>query len=108
MPEKKLKYPANVTHTERYYLACLLIFLAGLKENLTQAQIAMRLNEADLKTPQGLPWEASTLKQVLKRLRLNRDYRSSFHSALLRLVYAGQLSVKQVQPLFTLRVTGVQ
>jgi hypothetical protein len=105
---RKPIYPSNVSHSDSYYRACILIFISGLQANQTHAQIAQHLNATDLTTVRGLPWDAETLKQVLKRIRLNRDYRSSFHQALLRLVYAVNLSVAQTLPLFTIRVTGVQ
>jgi hypothetical protein len=108
VPETKLKFPSNVSHSDSYYLSCILIFITGLQANLTHAQIARHLNDANLQTPQGLDWSADTLKQVLKRIRLNRDFRSSFHTAILRLVYAGKLSVVQTLPLFQHRTAGYQ
>jgi hypothetical protein len=103
----KKTFPANVQHSERYYLLCLLTFIDGLTANEPHSQICDRLNAQGLKTPQGLDWTADTLKSVLKRIRNHRDYRSSFHSALLRLVFDGKLTVQQTQILFAMRTTGV-
>ena len=108
MRETKPTFPSNTQHSDDFYLRCLLTFITGLQCNLTHAQIARQLNEANLNTVTGMPWCGETVKQVLKRIRLNRDYRSSFHQALLRLVYAGKLTVAQTLPLFTIRTTGVQ
>lgn len=109
MPETKPKpkYASNTQHQDSYYLAAILIFIAGLTANQTHAQIAQRLNEADLLTVTGSVWDSNAVSQCLKRLRLNRDYRSSYHAALLRLVFAGQLTVAQTLPLFQIRTTGV-
>ena len=109
MPETKPKpkYASTTQHHDSYFLACILLFIAGLTANQTHAQIAQRLNEADLQTVTGSVWDSNAVSQVLKRVRLNRDYRSSFHQALLRLVYSGQLTVAQTMPLFQIRTTGV-
>ncbi len=106
MPIQRHKFPTTVQHSEDYYLSVLLICIDGLKANQSHTQIAARLNDAGLRTPQALAWSAEGVKNTLKKVRLWRDYRSSFHAALLRLVYAGRLTVEQTTPLFLHRISG--
>lgn len=103
---KPYTYPTTVRHSDDFYLQCLLHFIDGLKSSRTHRQIAQRLNDAGLRTPQGIAWSDQGVKTTLKKIRLNADFRSSFHSALLRLVYAGRLTVEETMPLFIHRPTG--
>lgn len=100
-------FPPNQVHGDStYYLPCLLLFIAGLKANETHGQIAARLNAAGLKTPTGALWSAASLKSVLQRIRCHREFRSSFHAALMRLVFDGHLTVPQTLVLFQMRTNG--
>jgi hypothetical protein len=100
MPFKKEKYSRKTVHSLAYYKSVLLILIAGLTAFQTHQQIAERLNNAVLLTPTGKPWTASIVKESLKKLRLHRDYPNKLHHALLELIYAGELTVKQTLILF--------
>ena len=108
MPDAQTRYHSTTRHSDDFYLACLLIFINGLEADQPHSTIADRLNAAGLKTTTGTEWSAAIVKSCLKRLRLHTEYRSSYHQALLRLVFAKRLTVAQVQPLFNVRTPGVQ
>lgn len=99
------KYPTTVTHTIFYYKRVLLALIDGLNRNLTHADIATELNEQGLLTPTGLKFKGQIIKEILKKLRLNKEYSSRFHNKLLQLIVAGEISIASAMILF--KQTGV-
>lgn len=96
----------NVRHTIEYYKSVLVALIAGTTDNLTNAQIADRLNSHDIKTSGGLVWTAENVKGILRKIRLNKEFPSKIYQALLELTFMGELTVKESMPLFANRKNG--
>lgn len=105
MPIESRAFPTTVTHTLGYYKRVLLALIDGLNKNLTHTDIAAMLNRQGLLTPTGLKFKSQIVKEVLKKIRLNKEYSSRFHNKLLQLIVAGEISIASAMILF--KQTGV-
>ena len=99
-------YNPNVRHSNDYYFSVLNLLIAGNRDNLTYLQIAESLNAQDIKTSGGLLWKAENVKGVLRKLRLYKEFPSKIHHALLELIFAEKLELKESLPLFKSRLHG--
>ncbi|MDO8774304.1 MAG: hypothetical protein Q7K57_37445 [Burkholderiaceae bacterium] len=97
----------NVRHSTEYYKSVLVVLIAGTTDNLTNVQIAEKLNDHDIKTSGGLVWTAENVKGVLRKIRLNKEFPSKIYQAFLELIFTGELTIKASLPLFASRKNGL-
>lgn len=102
------KFNPNTRRSTEYYLSVLNLLIAGNRDNLTYLQIADSLNDLGIETSAGLTWTGENVKGVLRKLRLYREFPSHIHHALLELIFAGQLELRETLPLFKSRLHGTQ
>lgn len=100
------KFNPNTRHSNEYYRRVLNLLIAGNRDNLTYLQIAESLNAEEIPTSGGLLWSAENVKGVLRKLRLYKEFPSKIHHALLELVFANELTLRETLPLFKSRLHG--
>ena len=96
----------NVRHSLTYYKSVLDVLIATNAENKTYAEIAVHLNNLEIKTSGGLTWTPENVKGVLRKIRLYKEMPSKISQALLELVFTNELELRATLPLFKSRLHG--
>nr|WP_315428110.1 hypothetical protein [uncultured Albidiferax sp.] len=96
-------YHTSIQHSDIYYLRVIQGLLSGLKDGLSDKDMAAHLNRHGLLSATGRPWTVTAGIQALSKLRHSRKTSSHLHTAMLRLCFDGVLSKAQVLPLLTPR-----
>jgi hypothetical protein len=91
---------------DSYYKAVLLALIEAVSLKLTSEKIAEFLNSRGLRQPNTKSWTGESTKHTLFRLKNSETHPNRLHSTLLKLVFAGQLTVAQVSVLFEQRKVG--
>lgn len=97
----------TVLHSDLYYLNLLTALIAALKAGFTDSQTANYLNQRGILAPSGKAFNRNTVSQILKKLRLHKDYPSKIHKALLQACFDGKLNAADTLILFQPRKQGM-
>lgn len=100
-------FTTHTTHSHDYYLRTITALIAALKAGFTDQQTANYLNERGILSPTGKPFNRNTVSQILKKLRLHKEYPSKIHRALLQLCFDGRLNAADTLILFEPRKQGM-
>jgi hypothetical protein len=82
-----------------YRQSVLFSILISLNLNFGYLNIARRLNDAGIKTPTGMLWNASHIKNLLRNIRNPSKYQTIFRAELDQLINNGVLSAQFARPL---------
>jgi hypothetical protein len=90
----------HIFHSDSYYLSLLKTLIRCLNAGFTDRQTAQVFNDSAVLSPASKPFTPNTVTQMLKKLRLHREYPSKLHKALLLLCFEGKLNAADTLILF--------
>jgi uncharacterized protein YciW len=93
-------FTTTVRHSDSYYLAVLKTLIRCLSAGFTDSQTATALNDLAILSPIGRPFTANTVTQILKKIRLHKEYPNKLHKALLQHCFDGNLNAADTLILF--------
>lgn len=96
--------PISHAYSNRNYLKTICFFLLfSLHAKQSYAEAASNLNSLNIPTPTGLQWEASHIKNLLKKIRNPEKYICAFREELDLSIQEGIFSEIYSQPLINFK-----